>query len=173
MGYKPSIPPESIQTTRLSNNEEITTLRSPQPFYKKTGHEMFNVTVTWKALVDYSTLTPDYSQWEDLRKIIAFFKAAPFIEVENAHLRQLVLAENPGGAPHDRMAFALRQLQIETLPDTADCLQATLNMSLFNYLPFTRDFGYASVSGRSVSASQSPEFENRSVRLANAVAGPF
>ncbi len=96
--------------------------------------------------------TPDYSQWEDLRKIIAFFKAAPFIEVENAHVRQLVLAENPGGAPHDRMAFALRQLQIETLPDTVDCLQATLNMSLFNYLPVTRDFGYASISGRSVSA---------------------
>ncbi len=83
---------------------------------------------------------------------MAFLKVAPFIQVEKKHLRDLILKENPGGAAYDRMAFALRQLRIESLPDTTDALQATLHMTWFNYRPFSLDFGYSTVGDRSVEA---------------------
>ena len=63
-----AIPPESIQTSRMSNNEEIVTLRSGYPMFKKTGHERLDATISWKAIVDHSSGTPDYSQWEDVRR---------------------------------------------------------------------------------------------------------
>src|SRR5579872_1687347 len=97
------IPPESIQTDRMSNNEEIVTLRSSQAFYKKTGHELFNVTISWKALVDYTLAGPDYSQWDKLRRVLAFFRAAPFIEIENKHLRQIILSQDSSRTSYDRM----------------------------------------------------------------------
>jgi hypothetical protein len=45
------------------------------------------------------------------------FVAAPFVEVENAHIRQLNAEQDPGFLAGDRMAFAMRQLRVDTLSD--------------------------------------------------------
>jgi hypothetical protein len=36
-----------------------------------------------------------YQQWEDLINAVAIFKAAPFVEVESPHLRQMLAAKDP------------------------------------------------------------------------------
>lgn len=135
-----TIPPEDIITHKVENNEEITPLRAPYPFRKKTGQSRWDVSISWKAMVNYASSTP-YAQWEDLRSIVAMFKAAPFVEVENKHIRQILSKENTN-LTNDRMAFALRQLRIDTNPDMVDTLEATLIMTLFNHSPYSKDFGY-------------------------------
>src|SRR3954453_22824012 len=86
------------------------------------------------------------TSFEDLRKILAMFVAAPFVEVENAHIRQLNAEQDPGFLAGDRMAFAMRQLRVDTLSDIVDGLQATLTLSLFNYKPYSADFAYRGAS---------------------------
>lgn len=107
---------------------------------KMTGQSRWDVNVRWTVMMDETAVNP-YQQWDDLRKILAIFKAAPFVEVENGYLRQLLVAAS-GGNNSDHMAFALRQLRISTHPDIVDGFTCTLNMTLFNYHPFTSDFAY-------------------------------
>src|SRR5208283_6097848 len=129
-----SIPPEDLVTSKIENNEEITPLRAPYPFFKKTGHSRWDVTARWKAVIDNSATNP-YTQWYMLRQIVAIFKAAPFVEVENQHIRNILMKEDINIQNGARMAFALRQLRIDTNPDLVDVLEATLIMTLFNYTP--------------------------------------
>src|SRR4051795_13013464 len=144
----------------MVNNQELSPLRSRYSLYSKTGHTRWDVTASWKVLLD--TLpdgTVGYDQFEDLRKILAMFVAAPFVEVENAHIRQLIAEQDPGFLAGDRMAFAMRQLRVDTLSDIVDGLQATLTLSLFNYKPYSADFAYRGASPREkVSAEDSEAF---------------
>jgi flagellum-specific peptidoglycan hydrolase FlgJ len=154
------IPPEDIVTSRVTNSDEVTPLRSQYSMFVKTGQSRWDVSVSWTALAsEQENGTIDYSQWEDLRYIIAMFKAAPFVEVENQHLREVFFAVDPS-MEHNRMAFGLRQLRIETHNDMVNALKVTLTMTWFNYYPYTGDFGYVGTDGQSVDASQSPEFKS-------------
>jgi len=154
------IPPESISTNKVTDNEEVSTLRAKYPMYVKDGHSRWDVTVTWKALVTNDGGTPDYTQWVSLQRILAMFKAAPFVQVESGHLRQLVMAdpELDRADRTARMAFALRQLRVDTLPDIPQGLQCTLTMSWFNYLPYSTDFGYLDPNGQPEDATQYTQF---------------
>src|SRR3954471_17903152 len=107
------IPPQDISTTRVANNDEVIPLRSPYAMPIKSGQSRWDVTLRWTALGDDLI---GYEQWEDVRYIAAFVKCAPFIEIENAHLRQFFTALDPSNE-HARLAFALRQLRVETSPD--------------------------------------------------------
>ena len=89
------IPPEDILTNKVVNNTEITPLRAPYPLLQKTGHARWDATIRFRSLVDWSTGEADYQQWDDLRYVVAMFKAAPFVEVENGHLRQILTQDNP------------------------------------------------------------------------------
>lgn len=154
------IAPEQIQCHKVINNQEIMPLRFPFSIPIKTGQSRWDVTWSWKALADRSISPPDYSQWKDLQRILAMFKSAPFVEVENDHLRQIMFA-NPivaGTTSDDRMAFALRQLRVDTIPDITDGLQLTVTMSLFNYKPYSTTFAYDDGNGDPASASHSPIF---------------
>ena len=154
------IPPEQIQCHKVINNQEVLPLRFPFSIPIKTGQSRWDVTWTWKALADRSVTPPDYKQWTVAQRILAMFKCAPFVEVENDHLRQILFA-NPiiaGNTKDDRMAFALRQLRIDTIPDLVDGLQLTITMSLFNYKPYSSSFAYQDENGNPVSASHSPSF---------------
>ena len=156
------IPPEDIITTKIENNEEITPLRAPYPFRKKTGHSRWDVTVRWKSIINDLSVNP-YQEWDDLRSIVAMFKCAPFVEVENKQIRQILNKEH-FGLTSDRMAFALRQLRIDTSPDSTDILEATLTMTLFNYYPYSKEFGYIGMNASGpitqVSANASFIFKN-------------
>jgi hypothetical protein len=157
-----SIPPEEITTNKVINNEELTPLRSQYAMYRKTGHSRWDVTIRWTAFVDYAEMadTPSYAQYLDLQRVLAMFMASPFVEVENAYLRQLLVQEDPTYAQGSRMAFGLRQLRIDTLPDMTDALGVTLTMTLFNYAPFSLRFGYQGNNPLGVSANQSPAFRD-------------
>lgn len=149
------IPPEDILTNRVVNNDKITPLRAGNEMMVKSGQARWDVTVRWVALADYDT--SDYSQWEQLQDVVAMFKAAPFVEVESPHLRQ-VFAKNDKAMATARLAMALRQLRIEKHPDIVDGLSVALTMSLFNFYPYSTDFGYVGAGGASVSADDSDLF---------------
>lgn len=152
------IPPSDISTNKVVNDDQVSTLRTTTAMFVKTGQARWDVTVHWKAVRTYnSDGTPNTSQWEDLQNIVAIFRASPFVEVENAFLRQHFTSVQPAYAMQ-RMAFALKQLRVDTgsFVDT-DVLDVTLTMSLFNYSPYSINFNY---TGNSGNASDSPEFQD-------------
>jgi soluble lytic murein transglycosylase-like protein len=154
------IPPSDISTNKVVNDDQVSTLRTSTPMFVKSGQSRWDVTVHWKAirfvLPESADSYYDNSQWEDLQKIVAIFRAAPFVEVENAFLRQHFTTVQPAFAIQ-RMAFALKQLRIDTDPSSSNILDVTLTMSLFNYAPYSIAFDY---KGNSMNASDSPDFEN-------------
>ena len=155
-----TIPPEEISISKVQNNDEKTPLRSRFPMFTKTGHARTDVSISWKALLQY---TPDgqvdYSEWEDVQQVLAMFVAAPFVEVENSHLRQILVAQDPSYVLTDRMAFAMRQLRVDTLPDIVDGLQVSLTMSWFNYRPYSRNFAFVGDDGGGTDAYLSGAFQ--------------
>jgi hypothetical protein len=162
------IPPEDIVTSRVGNTDEITPLRSAYAMYVKTGQTRWDVTVRWTALATEqlpmgSNGLPmlDFTQWEDVRHILAIFRAAPFVEVESPHLRQVFAAIDPS-LENERLAFALRQLRIENHPDIVNALKCTLTMTLFNYRPYSDDFAYRGAKGNEdkTEAYLSPDFQD-------------
>jgi hypothetical protein len=150
-----NIPPTNIVTDRIINNSRKTTLRGKNEMFTKSGQARWDVTITWTALKD----SESYSQWSDLQTILAIFKAAPFVEVENSHVRQIISDKDPA-IKTARMAFALRQLKVETHPDIVDGLVATLTMTYFNYNPYSLDFGYIGTKNQSVDANRSSLFND-------------
>jgi hypothetical protein len=153
-----SIPPEDIITNRVENSDELATLRAKYPMILKTGQARWDVTISWKALLTYNEDgSTNYTEWEKLRTIMAIFKAAPFVEIENEHIRGM-LSKQDSNYSHERLSFGLRQLRIDTIPDVIDGLQATLTMTLFNFLPYTSDFSYKGATGSQTDAPNSPQF---------------
>lgn len=155
------IPPTDITCNRVVNDDQMSTLRGQSPMFIKTGQARWDVTVRWKAVkfenADGSFV---YSQWDDLRSVVAIFKIAPFVEVENLFLRQH-FTNIQQQYETQRMAFALKQLRVDTNPDSNNVLDVVLTMSLFNYAPYTTDFGYiGSVNSSGVNADQSIIFQN-------------
>jgi hypothetical protein len=155
-----SIPPEQIQCHKVINDDEVMPLRFPFAIPIKTGRSRWDVTWSWKALADFDT--QDYTQWLLVQRLLAMFKCAPFVEVENNHIRQIV---NPGilskGATQDdAMAFALRQMRVDTVPDIVDALQITMTMSLLNYRPYSINFQYVKTDGTPANALNSDKFQS-------------
>lgn len=155
------IPPTDIATNRVNNDDQMAALRGSTPMFVKSGQARWDVTIRWKAL---RLLNPDgsfdHSQWDNLRTIVAMFKAAPFVEVENAFLRQHFTTVQDQYQTQ-RMAFALKQMRVDTNPDTTNVLDVVLTMTLFNYAPYSKDFGYVGIqSGNPVDAPSSTSFQS-------------
>ena len=149
-----STPPTDIITGRVVNNERVTALRGNNDMVMKTGQARWDATVRWTAMLDSSHAAGSkeyYQGWEDLRSILAMFHAAPFVEVENGFLRQ-VLCEQDASLSSGRMAFGLRQLRVNLHNDIVDALDVSLTMTLFNYFPYSLDFGYQGADGQSTDA---------------------
>jgi hypothetical protein len=148
-----SVPPTDIKSDKLVNNDRLTTLRGRNDMIKKTGQSRWDVSVAFKVMIDDTASTEDgrYKQWEDLRAILAMFHAAPFVEVENGFIRQ-ALAEQDSSMTNSRMGFGLRQLSVKTNSDLIDVLDVDLTMTLFNYFPYSSDFGYIGDKGQSTDA---------------------
>lgn len=154
------IPPTDISTNRVINDDQIATLRGSTPMFIKSGQSRWDVTVRWKAVrVILSDGSFDYGQWQNLRRIVAMFKASPFVEVENDFLRQH-FTNVQEQYQTQRMAFALKQLRVDTNPDSSNVLDVTMTMALFNYAPYSKDFGYVGArAGLGVNANESTNFE--------------
>jgi len=67
-----STPPTDILTSRVVNNERVTTLRGSNDMLAKTGQARWDFTVQWIAMVDPTQAVDDlhpagpYQQWDDL-----------------------------------------------------------------------------------------------------------
>ncbi len=154
------IPPSDITTNKIINDDQVATIRSVTPMFIKSGQARWDVTIHWKAVRNPNTDgTYDYSQWKDLRRVIATFRASPFVEVENDFIRQH-LTDIQLAYRQERMAFALKQLRIDTDPNTTNVLDVTLTMTLFNYAPYSVDFSYIGTSGDSSDAIDSSLYNN-------------
>lgn len=154
------VPPQSIQTNRVTNTDEFTVLRGGSPMFTKTGQARWDVSISWKAMID-DQATDEWSRFgdmHDLRYVLAMFKAAPFVEVYNDHLKQVFAALDP--SKHARMAFAMRQLRLESDPDITNALNCTLVMTLFNYSPYSKDFGFLGISAQPTDSYNSPLFKS-------------
>lgn len=148
------VPPEQIQCHKVINGDEVMPMRFPFAIPVKTGQSRWDVTWSWKAIQDPDA-DDQFAQWKDVQLLLAMMKAAPFVEVENEHLRQFL---NPGsltqGATQDDvMAFAMRQMRVDTIPDMMDTLQVTITMSLFNYRPYSANFQYDNGAGSPASSA--------------------
>jgi hypothetical protein len=156
-----AVPPTDIRTDKIVNNERLTTLRGRNDMVKKTGQARWDVTVSFKVLLGDPTVDDAnyYKQWEDFRSILAMFHAAPFVEVENGFIRQALCLQD-STLSSARMAFALRQMNVRSSQDSIDTLDIDLTMSLFNYFPYTKDFGYLGDKKQGVDAWQSPAFQS-------------
>lgn len=148
------IPPSDITTNKVINDDQISTLRTSSPMFIKSGQARWDVTVHWKAVrVISSQGILDVSQWEDLQNIVAIFRASPFVEVENSLLRQHFVSVQAASTGQS-MAFALRQLRIDTDPSSTNVLDVTLTMSWFNFSPFSLDFSYVDSTTGGADGSQ-------------------
>lgn len=156
-----STPPTDILANRVSGKDRVTVLRGSNDMVKMTGHGRWDVTVRWTAMQDDTAgdIAGKYHQWEQVRTVVAMFKSAPFVEVENSYIRQILSEQDPLFR-NMRVAFALRQLKISTHPDIVDALDCALTMTLFNYYPYSSDFAYAGPSGEPVDADRSPLFSS-------------
>ena len=153
------IPPTDISTNKVVNDDQVATLRTGTPMFVKSGQSRWDVTIRWKALRILNTDgTYNYDQWFNLRRITAMFKAAPFVEVENDFLRQHFTNIHQAYSTA-RMAFALRQMQVSSDPSTTNVINVTMTMSLFNYAPYSKDFGYVGANDAAVDAKDSTSFK--------------
>jgi hypothetical protein len=152
-----TIPPAKLTINKVSNSDSVQTLRTKFLMIVETGQARWDVIVSWKALLGNGPASSDYWQeWEKVRRILAIFKAAPFVEVENEHIRDVIPSDANDASM--RLAFALRQFSISTCADIVDGLDCILHMTLFNYLPYSHDFGYVVGEGISAGAALSDNF---------------
>src|ERR1019366_5362124 len=153
------IPPQNIVTSRVVNNDKLATLRGMNEMFRKTGQARWDVTVSWAAMMGGATPEAKYQQWNDLQNVAAMFKAAPFVEVESPHLRQVLAPHDPLMAYPHRLGMALRQLRVDSHPDIVDTLLITLTMTYFNFGPYSVAFDYQGDAGQPVSADQCTKFK--------------
>lgn len=153
-----------INISRIQNDEEIMTLRAKYPLIVKSGYSRIDVTINWTALlITDNRGNTDFSQYEDLRSIVAMFRAAPFVLIENEHVRNYLTSDQNFAGSKDTttpMAFALRDISIRTNADIVDGLDVTLSMTLFNYMPYSVDMAYRDSYGARVSPQNSDMFAN-------------
>src|ERR1017187_926237 len=156
-----AIPPDQIQFDKASNNDEILPLRSKYSYEIKTGQARWNLTIHWRALLgEGPNGTVDYSQWEDVRTIVAMVRALDMVASSFVDVRS-ILTKLDATMSSARIAFALKQLTVQTSTDIVDGLDCTLGMTLFNYLPYTPDFAFQGVGGdKSADGNNSPAFIN-------------
>lgn len=154
------IPPERIEIGLSVENDEIPTLRASNSKYVKTGHQTLNFAISWKVFpIELPNGKVDYRLFEQLRRIVAYTHVAPFIEIENALIRETVLSRDPQYDPEQRIAVAIRQLHVESSEDIENGWECRLVLSLFNYLPYTPDFSYRGENpDQGYSANESPMF---------------
>ena len=72
-----------------------------------------------------------------LHRLIVEFKQNPFAYVENKYLREEIVPHWPF---HQKMAFTLLNMSVESIPGNVGLFAANLQMQWFNYFPYTHNF---------------------------------
>jgi len=130
------IPPLSIQVNRTSNMQKIKTLRSKSSIIFKVGSSMTTLTLELyfhdlDSINGYPVERPTkdgYYYMDGLRPLIAQFKKAPFLPIDNEFINETLGIHN----------VALVDLSVRTVPGFPHCLAATLTLAKFEiqaYMP--------------------------------------
>lgn len=135
------IPPEEIRVQRQSVNNMWQTLRTKSSQKTKSGFSSIDISLTV-----YFTDTPQLNHtqkrflhgYQQLQDLVAQFRVTPFCYVENSFLRDSIMS----GDTTKAMALAMRQIYIETMPDSTNVLCVRLDFAWFNYLPYLPDFRF-------------------------------
>lgn len=72
-----------------------------------------------------------------LHRLIVEFKQNPFAYIENKYIREEIVPHWP---IHQKMAFTLLNMSIESIPGNVGLFAVNLQMQWFNYFPYTHNF---------------------------------
>lgn len=134
------IPPTNIRNITQTNYEKTPLLRSKGQITKGGNHNESILELTLYFAGDhgingipYKVELPSGEQttyyMNGLRSLIAQFKLAPFLPIENEYINDVLNIE----------AVSLLNLQVTTVPDYPHMLQAVLTLREFNYRMFMPD----------------------------------
>lgn len=129
------VPPLSIDTNRVSNIQKIKTLRSKSSMMVKGGSSMTTITLELyfhdldsingrrvKASGDWDR----YYYMDGLRPLIAQFKKAPFVPIDNKYINETLGIDS----------VALVNLNVQTVPGFPHSLVASLTLAKFEHTAY-------------------------------------
>ena len=133
-----SIPPLSIRMDKQYTTENVSTMRAKSSMQKNIGNVRNILTmdlyfssteeVNGREVVGYYDKynIPVHYYMDGLRPLLAQFKKAPFLPIDNEYINKSLGIEN----------VALRNLQIETIPGFPEAIKATLIVEEFDAKPY-------------------------------------
>jgi hypothetical protein len=137
------IPPTAIRIDKQNTHYKWHTLRSNHPAKVKSGHGQIQVSLSI-YFVGAKAIN------EGLRRLVVELEHSPFAYVDNRYLR-----DNIAPGTNNNMAFTILDFTVRTEPGLVDALVLDLDMTWFNYFPFSRNFHYRETWE---SINQDPEF---------------
>lgn len=133
-----SIPPLSIRMDKQYTTENVSTMRAKSSMQKNIGNVRNILTmdlyfssteeINGKEVIGYYNKhnVPVHYYMDGLRPLLAQFKKAPFLPIDNEYINKSLGVEN----------VALRNLQIETIPGFPEAIKATLIVEEFDAKPY-------------------------------------
>ena len=129
------IPPMAIEVNRVTNTQKIKTLRSKSSMIIKGGSSVTTLSLQL-YFHDLESINgrrvrmhPDvdrYYYMDGLRPLIAQFKKAPFVPIDNQFINETLGVDS----------VALVNLHVQTVPGFPHSLSATLTLAKFEHEPF-------------------------------------
>ena len=134
------VPPESIRNITQVNYERIPSIRSKGTMAKQMGQNEHMLEISLFFYDDigingikYDTVTPNGTKltyyMNGLRSLIAQFKIAPYLPIENGYINDVLGIE----------AVSLMNLHIESVPGFPRLFKVILSLREFNYRTFMPD----------------------------------
>lgn len=141
------LPPEKISITQHYRNLEIPLLRTKENSTLKSGRGEFLLHVPL-LFVDHNNRPAWQIINEKLLPLIQQFRKTPFCLVENELVRKALFPgtyDDNRGRRHalaKNMAFSMVNMTINTVEGLPGALEANLELSYFNYFPFSEKFTF-------------------------------
>lgn len=132
------IPPLTIRMDKQFQNEKVKVMRSNSSLQKQVGTSRTILTMdlylhNLESINGYEQLayTTDsgqqvYHYLDGLRPLIAQFKKAPFLPIDNEYINESLQIHN----------VALRNIEISTVPDFPESMKATIILEKFDSSPY-------------------------------------
>lgn len=124
------IPPSAIQIHTEDLLYNWKTPRTKVTTKIPTGHGQPRITLT-------AYFTNDMLL--DLHRLVVELSNTPFCSISNAYLRESIVPEWPDGQV---MAFCMTSLNIAPVPGLSDTKVLELDLTWFNYFPYSHNFTY-------------------------------
>ena len=129
------VPPLSIDANRVSNIQKVKTLRSKSSMIVKGGSSMTTITLELYfhdldsingRRVKANDKWDRYYYIDGLRPLIAQFKKAPFVPIDNKYINEILGIDS----------VALVNLNVQTVPGFPHSLVATLTLAKFEHASY-------------------------------------